>query len=198
MSKTKYIFISGGVISGIGKGITSASIGLLLKSAGFRVAPIKFEGYLNIDSGTINPIEHGDPFLCEDGTEADMDIGTYEKFLHEDMGKDNFGTMGQIYKTIIDKERRFEYNGEDVEAVHITEEIISRIKNVGKKKKADIVMIELGGTAGEYWNVFYYEAARVMAMQNPGDVIHITGNQVAAIFATSETARAISDSNGGQ
>src|SRR5438067_765076 len=122
---TKYIFISGGVISGIGKGITAASIGLLLKAAGYKVSPIKFEGYLNIDSGTINPIEHGDPFLCEDGTEADMDIGSYEKFLGEDMGKDNFCTMGQIYKTIIDKERRFEYNGEDVEAVHITEEIIS-------------------------------------------------------------------------
>jgi CTP synthase len=173
MANTKYIFISGGVISGIGKGITSASIALLLQSAGFNVAPIKFEGYLNVDAGTINPIEHGDTFLCEDGTEADMDIGTYEKFLHQDMGKENFGTMGAIYKTIIDKERRFEYQGEDVEAVHITEEIIRRIKLVGKARNADIVQIELGGTAGEYWNVFYYEAARVMALQNPGDVIHV-------------------------
>ena len=173
MHKTKYIFISGGVISGIGKGITSASIALLLKAAGYIVSPIKFEGYLNIDAGTINPIEHGDTFLCEDGTEADMDIGTYEKFLNEDMGKDNFGTMGQIYKTIIDKERRFEYHGEDVEAVHITEEIVSRIKRAAKVRKAEIVLIELGGTAGEYWNVFYYEAARVMALQNPGDCVHI-------------------------
>src|SRR4029079_2275368 len=103
-----------GVISGIGKGITAASIALLLKSAGYKVAPIKFEGYLNIDAGTINPIEHGDTFLCEDGTETDMDIGTYEKFLHEDMGKEDFCTMGQIYQTIIAKERRFEYHGEDV------------------------------------------------------------------------------------
>ncbi|HEV2403287.1 MAG TPA: CTP synthase (glutamine hydrolyzing) [Candidatus Saccharimonadales bacterium] len=170
---TKYIFISGGVISGIGKGITSASISLLLKSAGYKVAPIKLEGYLNIDAGTINPIEHGDPFLCEDGTEGDMDIGTYEKFLNQPMGADNFVTMGRIYQTIIDRERRFEYNGEDVEAVHIAQEIISRVQNAGKKTNADIVIIELGGTAGEYWNVFFYEAARMLAFRNPGDVIHV-------------------------
>lgn len=172
--KVKYIFVSGGVISGIGKGTTTASIGLLLKSAGYKIAPIKFENYLNIDAGTINPIEHGDPFLCEDGTEADMDIGSYEKFLDEDMGKESFVTMGKIYKTVIDKERRFEYNGEDVEAIpHITDEIIRRVKEAGKKKNADIVTIELGGTAGEYQNVFYYEASRIMTLKNPEDVIHI-------------------------
>ncbi len=173
MAKLKYIFVSGGVISGIGKGITTASIALLLKQSGYRVTPIKFEGYLNIDAGTINPIEHGDPFLCEDGTEADMDIGTYEKFLNENMGRDNFVTMGQIYQTMIEKERRFEYNGEDVEAVHIGEEVTRRIKLVAKKNNADIVVVELGGTAGEYWNVFYYEAARLLALKNPGDVIHV-------------------------
>lgn len=170
---TKYIFVSGGVISGIGKGITSASIALLLKSAGYEVAPIKLEGYLNIDAGTINPIEHGDPFLCEDGTEGDMDIGTYEKFLNQPMGADNFVTMGKIYQTIIEKERRFEYKGEDVEAVHIAEEIINRIQNAAKKNSADIVTVELGGTAGEYWNVFFYEAARMLAFRSPGDVIHV-------------------------
>lgn len=171
---TKYIFVSGGVISGIGKGTTSASIALLLKSAGYKVAPIKFENYLNIDAGTINPIEHGDPFLCEDGAETDMDIGTYEKFLNEDMGRENFVTIGQIYKTVIDKERRFEYNGEDVEAIpYITDEIIGRIESLAKKKKADIVMIELGGTAGEYQNIFYYEASRMMTLKKPQDVIHI-------------------------
>lgn len=172
--KTKYIFVSGGVISGIGKGLTSASIAFLLKQAGYRVAPIKFENYLNLDAGTINPIEHGDPFLCEDGTEGDMDIGTYEKFLSEDMGKENFVTIGQIYQTVIDRERRFEYNGEDVEAIpHITDEIIDRVKNLGKKKKADIVLIELGGTAGEYQNVLYYEASRIMTLKMPGDVLHV-------------------------
>ncbi|MBI2431196.1 MAG: CTP synthase [Candidatus Levybacteria bacterium] len=170
--KLKYIFVSGGVISGIGKGTTAASIAFLLKSAGYKVAPIKFENYLNVDAGTINPIEHGDPFLCEDGTEADMDIGSYEKFLDEDMGRDNFVTMGQIYQTVIDRERRFEYEGEDVEAIpHITDEITKRIVNAGRN--SDIVIIELGGTAGEYQNVFYYEAARIMTLKNPGDVLHI-------------------------
>lgn len=173
-SKTKYIFVSGGVISGIGKGTTVASIALLLKSAGYKVAPIKFENYLNIDAGTINPIEHGDPFLCEDGTEADMDIGSYEKFLHEDMGKDNFVTAGQVYKTVIDRERNFEYHGEDVEAIpYIINEIIKRIDSLANKKKADIVIIELGGTAGEYQNIFYYEANRFLNLKKPGDVIHV-------------------------
>jgi len=171
---SKYIFVSGGVISGIGKGITAASVALLLKQSGFKVAPIKFENYLNLDAGTINPIEHGDVFLCDDGTEADMDIGTYEKFLGEEMGKDNFVTMGQIYKTVIDKERRFEYHGEDVEAIpHVTDEIIYRIQRLAKKKKAEIVLIELGGTAGEYQNVFYYEASRLLTLKDPSSVVHI-------------------------
>lgn len=173
-SKLKYIFVSGGVISGIGKGLTASSIALLLKSSGYRVAPIKFENYLNLDAGTINPIEHGDPFLCEDGTETDMDIGSYEKFLSQDMGVDNFVTMGKIYQTVINKERRFEYKGEDVEAIpHITDEIARRIRNAGEKSDAQIVLIELGGTVGEYQNALYYEAARIMTLQNPGDVIHI-------------------------
>jgi len=170
----KYIFVSGGVISGIGKGLTSASVGLLLKSAGYKVTPIKCENYLNIDAGTINPIEHGDPFLCEDGTEADMDLGSYEKILGQNMTKENFMTVGQIYKTVIDRERRFEYNGEDVEAIpHITDEIIKRIQYAGKKDGADIVLVELGGTAGEYQNVFYYEASRILTLKHPGDVVHI-------------------------
>lgn len=170
----KYIFISGGVISGIGKGITAASIALLLKSAGYKVAPIKFENYLNLDAGTINPIEHGDPFLCADGTEADMDIGTYEKFLDEEMGKDNFVTIGQIYKTVIDNERSFKYTGEDVEAIpHITNEIIRHVASLGRKKEAEIIVIELGGTAGEYQNILYYEASRILALKYPGDVVHI-------------------------
>ena len=174
INSTKYIFVSGGVISGIGKGTTSASIALLLKLSGYKIAPIKFENYLNLDAGTINPIEHGDPFLCEDGTETDMDIGTYEKFLNQEMGKDNFVTMGNIYQTVIDRERRFEYDGEDVEAIpYITDEIISRIINLGKRKQADIVMIELGGTAGEYQNMFYYEASRMLTLKHPGQVLHI-------------------------
>lgn len=173
-TKLKYIFISGGVISGIGKGTTAASVAMLLKQAGYKVTPIKFENYLNIDAGTINPVEHGDPFLCEDGTEADMDIGSYEKFLNENMGRENFVTMGQIYQAVIERERRFEYMGEDVEAIpYITNEIINRIQKLIRHKKSQIVVIELGGTAGEYQNIFYYEASRILALKNPGDVIHI-------------------------
>lgn len=174
MRARKYIFISGGVISGIGKGITSASISLLLKACGYSVAPIKFENYLNVDAGTINPIEHGDTFLCDDGTEADMDIGTYEKYLNQDMGSENYCTIGKIYKTVIDKERAFEYKGEDVEAMpHIVDEIFHRIELAGKKHDSDIVVIELGGTAGEYQNALYYEAARQLTLRKPGSVIHI-------------------------
>lgn len=170
----KYIFISGGIISGLGKGITSASISLLLQQSGFKVVPIKCENYLNVDAGTINPIEHGDPFLCEDGLEADMDIGTYEKFLGFDMGKCNFMTMGGIYQRVIERERRFEYEGEDVqEVVHITGEIIGRINKAIDETKSEIAVIELGGTAGEYQNILYYEASRMLTFQNPGDVIHV-------------------------
>ena len=137
--ETSYIFVSGGVLSGLGKGITSASLALLLKSRGYKVTPIKCENYLNIDAGLINPIEHGDPFLCEDGTEADMDLGTYEKFLDQDITKRNFITMGQVYQKVINKERNFEYKGEDVEAIpHVTDEIIERIVTAGQEEKADI------------------------------------------------------------
>ncbi len=170
----KYIFVSGGVISGIGKGIVSASISLLLKNRGFKVTPIKCENYLNLDSGLINPIEHGDPFLCEDGTESDMDMGTYEKFLGQDMKRHNFITMGQIYRAVIDRERAFGYQGEDVEAVpHVCEEIISRIEAAGKIEKSDFTVVELGGTVGEYQNVLYYEASRILKYVKNQDVIHV-------------------------
>lgn len=169
----KYIFISGGVISSLGKGVTAASLGFLLKSHGYKVTPVKCENYLNLDSGLINPIEHGDPFLCADGTEADMDLGTYEKFLNQEVGKINFITMGQIYKTVIDRERNFGYKGEDVEAIpHVTDEIIERIKKAGITEKADIIIVELGGTSGEYQNALYYEASRIMKFRDEC-VLHI-------------------------
>lgn len=170
----RYIFVSGGVLSSLGKGVTTASLALLLKRRGYRVTIVKCENYLNQDAGLINPIEHGDAFLCEDGLEADMDLGTYEKFLHEDMERVNFVTLGQIYKAVIERERAFGYDGEDVEAVpHVTDEIISRIQSAAKKGKAEIVMIELGGTAGEYQNALYYEASRIISYANPGRVIHV-------------------------
>lgn len=171
---TKFVFISGGVISGLGKGNTTAAIALLLQNRGYRVTTCKCENYLNIDAGLINPIEHGDPYLLEDGTEADMDMGTYEKFLHKNMYRHNFVTMGQIYKTVIDRERNFEYGGEDVEAIpHVTDEIIRRIKESGEKENADIIVVELGGTAGEYQNMLYYEASRILAHDKRNTVIHV-------------------------
>ena len=170
--KTKYIFVSGGVLSGLGKGVVASSIGTLLQNRGYKIGVIKCENYINVDSGTINPIEHGDPFLCEDGLEADMDLGTYERFLNQEMGQKNFTTMGQIYKTVIDRERSFGYKGEDVEAIpHVSDEIITRIKRAGEGN--EIIIIELGGTAGEYQNMLYYEACRIMKAKMPGRVLNI-------------------------
>lgn len=171
---TKYIFISGGVLSSLGKGITTSSLALLLQSKGYAVTVVKCENYLNIDSGLINPLEHGDAFLCEDGTETDMDLGNYERFLGKNLGTHNFVTMGQIYKAVIDRERDNAYGGEDIEAIpHVTDEIISRIKQAALTDKAEICLVELGGTAGEYQNVLYYEASRIMKLRERDTVVHI-------------------------
>ena len=169
---TKFIFVSGGVISGLGKGLCAASLGLLLQSRGYTVNPLKCENYLNQDSGTINPIDHGDPFLCEDGLEADMDLGVYERLLDKNMGKNNFVTKGQIFKRILEKERSMSYNGETVEDIpHVLNEIVERIKESGRGY--DFCIIEIGGTAGEYQNVLYYEASRYMKTKNPKDVLNV-------------------------
>lgn len=169
---TKFIFVSGGVLSGLGKGITAASLGLLLKNRGYSVTNIKCENYLNIDSGNINPIEHGDVFLCEDGLEADLDLGSYERFLGEEVGHKNFMTLGQIYSTVIENTKNLAYNGATVDAwLFIPQEAIRRIKLAGEGY--DICLVELGGTAGEYQNVIYYEAYRIMNLQTPQDTIHI-------------------------
>ncbi|HCQ93168.1 TPA: CTP synthase [Candidatus Beckwithbacteria bacterium] len=174
MPQTRYIFVSGGVLSGLGKGLITGAISLLLKSTGLKVVPVKCENYLNFDAGLINPIEHGDPFLCADGAETDMDIGTYEMFLNTNLSIDNFITLGQIYKTVIDRERNFDYGGEDVEAIpHVTDEIIRKIKAVGKKDQADVVVVELGGTAGDYQNILYYEASRIMKLKHHDTVVHV-------------------------
>ena len=171
-NNTKYIFVSGGVLSGLEKGITAASLGLLLKNRGYSVTNIKCENYLNIDSGNINPIEHGDVFLCEDGLEADLDLGSYERFLGEKVGHKNFMTLGQIYSTVIEKTKNLDYNGATVDAwLYIPQEAIKRIKQAGEGY--DICLVELGGTAGEYQNVIYYEAYRIMNLQTPQDTIHI-------------------------
>lgn len=170
----KYIFISGGVISGLGKGITTASVAALLSARGYRVAPIKADMYINIDAGTIRPQEHGEVFVTDDGIETDQDLGHYERFLHENLTCDSYMTTGQIYKAVIEKERSFGYNGEDVEAIpHVTDEIIRRITTAGKVRNAQIVIIELGGTAGEIQNSIFFEASRIFRLKHPHDVIQV-------------------------
>ncbi|MBD3250635.1 MAG: CTP synthase [Candidatus Pacebacteria bacterium] len=169
---TKYIFVSGGVLSGLGKGITAASLGVLLKEQGYSVTNIKCENYLNLDSGNINPIEHGDVFLCEDGLEADLDLGSYERFLDQEVGYKNFTTMGQIYQAVIEKARNLEYDGATVDTIpYVPMEVINRINKAAKG--FDICLVELGGTAGEYQNVIYYETYRMMKLEKPKDVVHI-------------------------
>ena len=170
----KFIFVSGGVVSGLGKGITAASMGAILKAWGIEVTIVKIDMYLNVDAGTIRPQEHGEVFVTDDGVECDQDLGNYERFLNKSLRKENYMTTGQIYKTVIEKERAFGYEGEDVEAVpHVTDEIIRRIKEAGRVNKAKIVIVELGGTVGEYQNGLFFEASRILKLRQPRDVIQV-------------------------
>jgi len=170
----KYIFVAGGVMSGIGKGVATASIGRILKSKGFKVTAIKIDPYINVDAGTMNPIEHGEVFVTEDGVECDQDIGNYERFLDENIYVDNYMTTGKIYQRVIQKERNLEYGGKCVEVIpDIPNEVISTIERAGKKVKADFVLIEIGGTVGEYQNILFLEAARMLKISHPKDVLFI-------------------------
>lgn len=170
----KYVFVIGGVMSSVGKGVVSSSIGYILKSKGFSVTAIKADPYINVDAGTMNPTEHGEVFVLNDGDETDQDMGNYERFLNQDLSRDNYMTTGRIYQKVIEKERNLQYKGRCVEVVpHIPEEIISRIKDAGRKNKADITIVEIGGTVGEYQNVLFLEAARMMKMTNPKDVAFV-------------------------
>lgn len=170
----KFIFVSGGVISGLGKGITTASLSFLLKSRGYKVTPVKVDMYFNVDAGTLRPQEHGEVFVTRDGMECDEDLGHYERFLNEDLNKTNYITAGQIYSEVIRKERAFEYGGETVDTIpHVTDEIIRRIKLAGATNKADIVLIEFGGTVGEYKNGIFFEASRILKFRHPKDVLHV-------------------------
>ncbi len=174
MSRVKYIFVSGGVMSGIGKGIAVSSIGRILKSRGFKVTAIKIDPYVNVDAGTMNPIEHGEVFVTDDGIECDQDIGNYERFLDENIYDDNYITTGRVYQSVINKERNLGYKGKCVEVVpDIPNEVISRIKRVGRKTKSDFVLIEIGGTVGEYQNMLFLEAARMMRLKYPKDILFI-------------------------
>ena len=172
--RTKYIFVSGGVISGIGKGVATSSIALLLKSRGFSVTAVKADPYLNVDAGTLNPIEHGEVFVLDDGMECDQDLGNYERFLNQDLNSSNYMTTGQVFKSIIDKERSLGYGGKTVEFFQDPpREIVNRIKKCAEINKAEIVVFEVGGTVGEYQNLLFLEANRLLKLENPGDVLHV-------------------------
>jgi CTP synthase len=170
----KYIFVAGGVMSGIGKGISTASIGKILQAKGFKVSAIKIDPYINVDAGTMNPVEHGEVFVTDDGLECDQDVGNYERFLDISLTDDNYLTTGRVYQTVIRKERNLEYNGRCVEVVpDIPNEVINKIETLAEKTKVDFVLIEIGGTVGEYQNLIFLEAARLLKLKSPKDVLFV-------------------------
>jgi CTP synthase len=167
----KYIFVVGGVMSGVGKGIVSSSIGCILKSKGLRVTAIKIDPYINVDAGTMNPTEHGEVFVLRDGYETDQDMGNYERFLGEDLPELNYMTTGRVYQEIIRRERDLGYKGKCVEVVpDVPLEVIRRIEAAAEAAKADVTLVEIGGTIGEYQNIIFLEAARMLKQQHPTDV----------------------------
>lgn len=174
----KYIFVLGGVISGLGKGIAAASIGYLLKSAGLRVTILKLDPYLNVDPGTMNPYQHGEVFVLDDGSETDLDLGHYERFIDVNMSKDNNATTGQVYSTVLDRERRGDYLGATIQVIpHITNEIIARIKAVNTPKKYDVVICEVGGTVGDIESLPFMEAIRQLSLEvgyHNHTIMHVT------------------------
>ena len=171
----KFIVITGGVISGLGKGIFTSSLGKLLQSCGYKVIPIKIDPYMNVDAGTMNPYEHGEVFVLDDKTEVDMDLGNYERFLNLNLKGNTNITTGKIYKRVIEKERRGDYLGKTVQIIpHLTNELQEWFKEVGKENNADIVMIEIGGTVGDIENLPFLEACRQLALKEDVVFIHVT------------------------
>src|SRR3990167_3285448 len=170
-TKGKYIFVVGGVMSGIGKGVATSAIGCILKSKGFRVTALKIDPYINVDAGTMNPTEHGEVFVLDDGYETDQDMGNYERFLGETLPEINYMTTGRIYRSIIERERNLEYKGKNVEVVpDVPLEVLRRIEKAREAAQADITLIEIGGTIGEYQNIIFLEAARLLKQMHPMDV----------------------------
>ena len=168
----KYVFVVGGVMSGVGKGVAAASIGKILQSRNFNVTATKIDPYVNVDAGTMNPTEHGEVFVLDDGTECDQDMGNYERFLNCDLASTNYMTTGSVYQTVINRERNLGYGGKCVEVVpHIPLEILSRIDKAAAKNNADIIITEIGGTVGEYQNVLFLEAVRMLKLRKPNDVV---------------------------
>ena len=175
---TKYIFVTGGVTSSLGKGIIAASLAKLLQARGYRVTIQKFDPYINVDPGTLNPYEHGECFVTEDGAETDLDLGHYERFLNVHTSQANNVTTGRIYQSVIEKERRGEFLGKTVQVVpHITNEIKERIQILGKTGEYDIVITEIGGTVGDIESLPYIESVRQLLWdlgEHNGIVIHLT------------------------
>ena len=170
---TKYIFVLGGVMSGLGKGIAASSIGYILKNSGLKVTILKLDPYLNVDPGTMNPYQHGEVFVLDDGSETDLDLGHYERFIDVSMTRNNNATAGQIYSTVLEKERKGEYLGQTVQVIpHVTDEIIKRIKSVNKPKKYDVVICEVGGTVGDIESLPFMEAIRQLSL-NVGSQNHL-------------------------
>ena len=164
----KYIFVVGGVMSGVGKGITTASIGKILSARGLSVNLMKIDPYLNVDAGTMNPTEHGEVFVLADGYETDQDMGNYERFLDITLPEINYITTGRVYMEVIRRERNLEYKGKNVEVVpDIPLEVIRRIEAASEEARADVTLIEIGGTIGEYQNIIFLEAARMMKLARP-------------------------------
>ena len=176
---TKYIFVLGGVMSGLGKGIAASSIGYLLKQAGTKVTILKLDPYLNVDPGTMNPYQHGEVFVLDDGSETDLDLGHYERFIDVDMTKNNNATAGQIYSTVLDRERKGEYLGETVQVIpHVTDEIKNRIKILNSpRKKYDVIICEVGGTVGDIESLPFMEAIRQLSLEvgyHNHMIVHVT------------------------
>jgi CTP synthase len=154
--KRKFIFVVGGVMSGVGKGVASSSIGTIMKARGLNVTALKIDPYINVDAGTMNPTEHGEVFVLDDGDETDQDMGNYERFLNQDLSRVNYMTTGRVYLEVIRKERNLEYKGKNVEVVpDIPLEVIRRIEDATKKADSDVSIIEIGGTIGEYQNIIF-------------------------------------------
>lgn len=170
----KYIFVLGGVMSGIGKGIATSSLGAILKARGYKPTAIKIDPYVNVDAGTMNPTEHGEVFVMDCGLETDQDMGNYERFMEINLPGENYMTTGSIYQKVINRERNLEYKGKCVQIIpHITDEVIRTIKNAAKNNEADIVLTEIGGTIGDYENMLFMEAARQMKLKHPKDVVFV-------------------------
>lgn len=172
---THYIFITGGVISGLGKGVVTASIGKVLKAKGFKVTAIKIDPYINLDAGTLRPTEHGEVWVTEDGGEIDQDLGHYERFLDEKISKEHNITTGQVFYEVIRRERKGSYLGKTVQIIpHITDEIKRRIIRIAEKTKADFVLVEIGGVTGDYENIIFLEAARQMKLEHKVIFVHVS------------------------